>query len=615
MRPHLLLLNLLIGGSQAPKKVLDDLVECCVENSLDLPDMCTIRIEDNQFVWLDSDLFQEGKAIETQCGEEVQALQTVFKGEIVSVELDLSAIGTPTLTVRCLSKLHRLHRGRFQRSFVQVTDTDIVNKVATEVGLDVDADSTPTVRDWVFQNNQTNWEFVSLLAKRNGYRLYLDGEKTLKFKKVTDSGSGVLKLTWGKDLRSFRPRTTSSPQVDQVVVQGWDTQKKAAISETAQTPVGIPQTGVPAEGGSIAKKAFGAAKMVIVDRPILTSEEAQALATSVCDEIGGQFLEADGLCFAQPTLAPGMQVQIDNIGQRFSGKYFVTATTHTYTPSEGLVTQFTVSGKKPSSLLSLLDKNHIASRTQLGGNVVVGVVTNNQDPDDLGRVKVKYPWLTEEHESFWVRIVCPMAGPGRGFEFIPEVDDEVLVAFEHGDIHRPYILGALWNGVDKPVEPNSQVVQGAKVQRRVIKTRIGHFVLFDDTDGKGEMSMTTANNHRLALDDANQNITLKSTSGHTVVLDDANKNITVKTKEGHTVVMDDQGRKILIQDMTGSNTITIDSNSNNIEMVCMGDFSVQATGTVSIQADMNVQIQGNAGIDISSPAEVGITGAMVNINS
>src|SRR5262249_39229390 len=90
--------------------------------------------------------------------------------------------------------------------------------------------------------------------------------------------------------------------------------------------------------------------------------------------------------------------------------------------------------------------------------VVVGVVTNNQDPDDMHRVKVRFPWLskdTERVESNWARVAAPMTGRGRGQYFLPEVDDEVLVAFEHGQIDHPFVIGSLWNGQDTPPDSNA----------------------------------------------------------------------------------------------------------------------------------------------------------------
>src|SRR5262249_37613419 len=153
------------------------------------------------------------------------------------------------------------------------------------------------------------------------------------------------------------------------------------------------------------------------------------------------------------------------VGNRFSGAYVVTGATHTYHPDAGYATEFSVSGHHPTTLLGLLKPEpHV---TPLNG-VVVGVVTDNQDPEGQGRVKVKFPWLSEDHASFWARLAIVGGGPERGVEFLPEINDEALVGFEMGDVHYPYILGGLWNGKDAPPEKSDKVVTGGKVQRRII---------------------------------------------------------------------------------------------------------------------------------------------------
>ena len=121
--------------------------------------------------------------------------------------------------------------------------------------------------------------------------------------------------------------------------------------------------------------------------------------------------------------------------------------------------------------------NHDQSNQLFG--VVVGIVTNNKDDEHMGRVSGKFPWLSDEDESTWARVASPMAGGGRGAYFLPEVNDEVLVAFEHGDPRFPYVLGALWNGKDAPPAENSD----GKNNIRVIHSRCGSKVQFDDTDG------------------------------------------------------------------------------------------------------------------------------------
>jgi len=135
----------------------------------------------------------------------------------------------------------------------------------------------------------------------------------------------------------------------------------------------------------------------------------------------------------------------------------------------------------------------------LFAGVWVGVVTNNQDPEGLGRVKVSFPGLDFADESAWARVATPMAGPGCGLYFLPEVDDEVLVLFEHGDLRRPYVMGALWNGRDKPPADNAD--GGNPV--RLIRSRSGHVIRLDDTPGHERVEIADAHgDNRIVIDTA-----------------------------------------------------------------------------------------------------------------
>jgi uncharacterized protein involved in type VI secretion and phage assembly len=159
------------------------------------------------------------------------------------------------------------------------------------------------------------------------------------------------------------------------------------------------------------------------------------------------------------------------------------------------MTAFYVNGRRCGGLLAAIDGGKPRQAT---GGVVIGIVTNNNDPDKLGRVKVKFPWLDDSQESDWARLAAPGAGATRGLFAVPEIDDEVLVAFEHGDASRPYIIGGLWNGKDKP--PRSDAVQGGKVQQRIFKTRAGHSITLSDQDGAGKIEIKSGK-HTITLDD------------------------------------------------------------------------------------------------------------------
>jgi uncharacterized protein involved in type VI secretion and phage assembly len=192
--------------------------------------------------------------------------------------------------------------------------------------------------------------------------------------------------------------------------------------------------------------------------------------------------------------------------------------------------------------------------------VVVGVVTNNQDPDGLGRVKVRFPWLSDEDESHWARVATPMAGNQRGLYFLPEVDDEVLVAFQHGDIRFPYILGALWNGQDKPPESND----GAN-NRRTIKSRSGHIIRLDDTDGAEKIE----------------------------IIDKAQKNsITINTAE---------------------NTITIAADADITIRSASGKLILEGNG-IEIKSQADVKVEASQGMELKASAQLNIKGSVVNIN-
>ena len=160
--------------------------------------------------------------------------------------------------------------------------------------------------------------------------------------------------------------------------------------------------------------------------------------------------------------------------------------------------------------------------------VVIGIVTNLKDPDGLGRVKVKFPWLGDGVESWWARISKLMAGPDRGFCFMPEVDDEVLVAFEHGDVNFPYVLGCLHNGQDKLPAPDKTGVDASykdnganyggpdadgKVQQRYLKTRRGHTIYIDDSDAKSQILLVTSDQKlTFLLDEKNQKMIIQNTN-------------------------------------------------------------------------------------------------------
>jgi uncharacterized protein involved in type VI secretion and phage assembly len=166
-----------------------------------------------------------------------------------------------------------------------------------------------------------------------------------------------------------------------------------------------------------------------------------------------------------------------------------------------------------TSLGELMQANGASDRIY---GVVTGVVTNNQDPDGLGRVKLKFPWLSDQDESWWARMAVPMAGDQRGTYFLPDVDDEVLVAFEHGDVRFPYVIGALWHAGDPPAAPSQDNADGANA-RRTIRTGSGLTLTFDDTDGAEQIEIASGDgNARIVISAADGQVTIEASNGVSV---------------------------------------------------------------------------------------------------
>ncbi|WP_244071978.1 phage baseplate assembly protein V [Nitrosomonas sp. PY1] len=202
-----------------------------------------------------------------------------------------------------------------------------------------------------------------------------------------------------------------------------------------------------------------------------------------------------------------------------------------------------------------------ANETDMSGTriygAVIGIVTNSKDPEGLGRVKLKYPWLSDQNESNWARVATPMAGNQRGFFFIPEVDDEVLVVFEQGDMNFPYVIGALWNGKDKPPVKNDD----GKNNVRLIKSRSGHCIRLTDEDGK-------------------EKIEIEDKSGkNKIVVDTASKTISIITDKDLKLTADN-GEIIL-----SANTIVLDAKSS-LEVKSAGSAKLEAKATLDVKGQL-----------------------------
>jgi uncharacterized protein involved in type VI secretion and phage assembly len=248
--------------------------------------------------------------------------------------------------------------------------------------------------------------------------------------------------------------------------------------------------------------------LFVVDEPVTSQDAADALATSKADQVGGSAYEATAICQGSAELRAGTTISVTGVDKLLEGNYTISSSRHEFRQGT-YKTTVECSGRQDRTLSGLI-ANSFAGGVGGGGGqsqrqrinaLVVGIVTNVDDPEKLGRVKVKFPWLDDMVESHWARLAMPGAGPDYGLVWVPQVDDEVLVGFEFGDVSRPFVLGGLWNGVDKAPLQDSLVKEG-KIMRSGMVSRKGHRLVFDDADDKMGISITTHDeNFTIELDE------------------------------------------------------------------------------------------------------------------
>jgi len=561
-----------INGQQLPPPFMNALLESTVEQHVHLPAMFTLRFYDRTLELLDHELFSLSNEIEVAARPPTGDSTTLIHGEITAIEPRFNEGTIAELIVQGYDKSHALYHHIKSKTFLNVKDSDLAQQFADSVGLKATVDATQIVYDHLYQHNQSDLSFLRQRAWRIGYECFVDGDDFYFRKSVQNgsSGSSLAKLEWGGDLTTFYPRITQSEQVEETIIRGWDVQKKKPILGRSQKPNLMPKV-------EEAKANPQNGKMVIVDQPVISQAEADILAEARMNDLGGAYIEADGTAFRRPDIRAGNVMPIVGLGKRLSGDYLVTSATHVY-KSDGMSTHFTVSGARSGLLSAELTQE---SPLQKWPGVVTGIVTNADDPNSWGRVKVKFSWMSDEDESQWARVIGIGAGKDCGLCTIPAVNDEVLVAFYHGDFNQPLILGSLWNGQDTVPAQVSAAPEGEKPLVRTWTSRTGHRIAtYDNADNKVE---------------------IVTNAGRSVTLDDANGFIEIQGKGGQLkLTLDDNSSTIKIESST-----KIELESGQLISLNAPDLKIESGGNISMKGSGQVEIEGGM---------VAVKGNVINLN-
>jgi phage protein D len=571
-------LDIRINGEEFPATVLPSLLGVVIDQHAHLPGMFTLRLSDPGLKILDEGPFRFQTKVAITATDKNNRPVKLITGEVTALEPEFNEGMDAELVVRGYDLTHRLYRKTRSTTYLNVKDSDLAHQFAQTAELDAKVEATQTVYDHLYQHNQSDLAFLMQRAWRIGYECFVEDDALIFRKPKLDQPQ--LTLTWGDDLLSFRPRISIAEQVEEVLVKGWDVQKKSAI-------IGRAAEGAlyPTIGDDQRTEAQKNGKLTLVDQPVVSQAEAEILAKARLNELSGSYIEAEGEAFRRPDIRAGQVVKLEALGQRLSGAYLLTHVTHVHTAT-GFKTTFGVRGLRTGLLLAQWTNQSTLDRWP---GVFPAIVTNTDDPKGWGRVKVKFPWLSNEDESDWARVSSAGAGPKAGFCLTPAVEDEVLVAFIYGDFSQPIIVGGVWNGKDGVPPPPANAASGEKPLVRTWHSRTGHHITMSDN--------------------ADKRIDVKTAGGHTLTLDDAKQCISVRSAGGLEIILNDNGKEISIQ---SGGKITV-KGSTEVQVESGGNLQIKANGMLQVEAGANLELKANGSATLQGAARVAVQAPQISL--
>lgn len=588
MSPSLLLApTVKLDGRALAERWRDALVDLRVELEYRVPGRATLRFADPGYALAGSEHIRLGAKVEIA----VRDSGALMTGDVTGIGVEQDAQDSPVFTVVVHDRSYRLARGTRVATYVAGSYSSVIGELARQAGLTARVLTTGRI-DYLLQVD-SDLALLDALADRSGFDWWVDGT-TLHF--ARSSGSTRVPLTMGEQLLAFGARATGL-RPDAVRVEGWDRLAQDSVSASIDSPSDgrQPDVAMFAAFKEPRTKLGGKAEYVSASLAAMQKAEAQALGQALLDRVVAAAYTASGTAWVTPALKPGVSAVVSRCGP-VSGTYHVTKVEHRYRP-DGFRTYFEAGDHVPTSLVQTLGRD--AGAAVPGSfayqGLVVGQVTNINDPENMGRAKVRFPGLSAKQESDWARVLGLGGGADRGQVFLPEVGDEVLVGFEGGDPRQPVVLGGLYGR--KSTIPSPGVKEG-KVSGRRITSRLGHVVELAD-----------------GLTPSEQYILL-ALAGHEQKINFAKDKVEVTVPEGVPFTLK-VGSSSLKFDEAGSLAIE----ALNVSIKAKAQLSLQAEAEASLkgamlalEAEAEASLKGNAEVSVQAEGATMIKGGTVMIN-
>ena len=584
MSPITLAPTINVNGQLLATTWQEGLLECKVEQELRTSGQVTMRFSDPGYTLAQSGAVSLGTSVTVG----VPGAGTLITAEVTALGVEQREGEQPELVVVALDKSHRLGRGSRVKTYLTMTYSDVVSSLVSAAGLTASTDSSELTFDYLLQVS-SDLEFLNEMASRSGFDWWVD-DTTLNFKKPASGSTVELKL--GDALRNFSVYA-SGHAPGTVSVYGWDRDAQQTLTGTASSAT-LTASSDLATTVAQPDSAFGQATLITAALAGSTQQEVTQLSQALIDWAAASSVRATGLADVDPNITLGSTVSVSDAGP-LSGSYPVTRVEHTYRSRRGFLTRFWSGGRAPASSSDGGGRyGPLQGPATHHPGLVVGEVTNINDPNQMGRVKVRFPGLDTTQESAWGRLLTPGGGASRGSVMIPEVGDEVLVAFEHGDPRQPIILGGLFG--NKSTIPDWTVKDG-KVSSRRFTSRLGHVWELSDGDQDADqyfMVQLAGQQHTLKMDKQATNLEIPSGQPLTI-------------KAGDTQVAFSSSGDVTIK---GAN-VTIQADQN-LKLSGM-QISVSADTQLQMQGQSQASLKG-AVLQLEGEGSAALKGAIVQIN-
>lgn len=334
--------DLLVNGSAAPSAMIESVITLRVHQDLEMADCLEMRLSNPGLSWTESDALVEGTTVKLKLGYEETSIGLAFEGTIVRRDCQFPVRGPAIVTVVAYDKEHQLKHGRHHKAWLDMKDSEIASQIAGSAGLSGDVKDSKVKQRYVVQHDQTNLAFLRERARRLGFEVNLDRtSKKLYFGPPRAKGS-IRTITWETDLFSFSPRMSSVGQPSKVKVRGWDMTKKEKITAEAASSKALVKLNGSDLGAKLAEKAHGAREILYPGTPLFEPGEADALVQARLDQLTSAYAQGTGTCQGDFEIQPGTVIDIQGVGERASGEYYVDRVLHHFQPGLGYSSHFQV---------------------------------------------------------------------------------------------------------------------------------------------------------------------------------------------------------------------------------------------------------------------------------